>query len=407
MADYCLIGKRLNYSYSKVVHNKLGYDYDLTEVKEGELGTFVRARKYKGFNVTIPYKSAIIEYLDRITDEAKKLGVVNLVMDEGGKLVGYNMDIRGMEYALERSGVSLAGKKVLILGTGNTSATAAYLAEKAGAKEIVKISRTGENTYENIARHRDASFIINTTPVGTYPSNEDCLLDLSLFPDLEGVQEVIYNPFKTRLVLQAEARSLAVATGLDMLVGQAYCTAEKFTGRLPDRAVVDRIVREILRDDGNIVLVGMPSCGKTTIGRALAASLGRPFVDTDEEIVKAHGDIPTIFAAEGEAVFRVYESEVIAEVGKRHGLVIATGGGAVKSERNILNLKQNGTVVYVKRDLSELTADGRPLSQNGKIAALYKERAPIYERIADITVMNDASISDAVGAILKEEEKPG
>ena len=398
-----MIGKRLNYSYSKVVHNKLGYEYDLTEVKEGELGAFVRARKYKGFNVTIPYKSAIIEYLDRISDEAKRLGVVNLVMNEGGELVGYNMDIRGMEYALERSGVSLAGKKVLILGTGNTSATATYLAEKAGAKEIVKISRTGENTYDNISKHSDAAFIINTTPVGTYPSNEDSLLDLSVFPHLEGVQEVIYNPFKTRLVLQAEARSLAVATGLDMLVGQAYYTAEKFTGKLPEREVVDRIVREILSEDGNIVLVGMPSCGKTTIGRALAMKLGRTFVDTDEEIVKAHGDIPTVFAREGEAVFRVYESEVIAEVGKRHGLVIATGGGAVKSERNNLNLKQNGTIVYVKRDLNALSADGRPLSQNGKIAELYKERAPIYERIADITISNDGSIEDAVRAILEEE----
>ena len=405
MADYCLIGKRLNYSYSKVVHNKLGYEYDLTEVKEGELGAFVRAHKYKGFNVTIPYKSAIIEYLDRISDEAKKLGVVNLVMDEGGELVGYNMDIRGMEYALLRSGVSLAGKKVLILGTGNTSATAAYLAERAGAKEIVKISRSGENTYENIGKHSDAAFIINTTPVGTFPSNEDCLLDLSIFPALEGVQEVIYNPFKTRLVLQAEARSLPVATGLDMLVGQAYYTAEKFTGKLPNRAEADRIVKEILSEDGNIVLVGMPSCGKTTVGRALAATLGRPFVDTDEEIVRAHGDIPAIFVDEGEAVFRIYESEVIAEVGKRHGLVIATGGGAVKSERNISNLKQNGTIVYVKRDLGALSADGRPLSQNGKITELYRERAPIYERIADITVTNDGSIQDAVNAIVEKEKE--
>ena len=405
MAEYCLIGKRLDYSYSKVVHNKLGYAYDLTEVKEGELGAFVRARKYKGFNVTIPYKSAIIEYLDEISEEAKRLGVVNLVMEEGGRLVGYNMDIRGMEYALERSGVSLAGKKVLILGTGNTSATAAYLAEKAGAKEIVKISRSGENTYANINKHKDASFIINTTPVGTYPANEDTLIDLSAFPLLEGVQEVIYNPFKTRLVLQAEARSLAVATGLDMLVGQAYYTAGKFTGKLPQRETVDRIVKEILSEDGNIVLVGMPSCGKTTVGRALAGKMGRVFVDTDEEIVKAHGDIPTIFAKEGEAVFRLYESEVIAEVGKRHGLVIATGGGAVKSERNILNLKQNGTVVYLKRDLEALSAEGRPLSQNGKIADLYKERAPIYERVADVTVNNDGTIGEAVDAILRKEKE--
>lgn len=404
MADYCLIGKRLNYSYSKVVHNKLGYDYDLVEVKEGELASFVRARKYKGFNVTIPYKSAVMEYLDEITEEAKRLGVVNLVMREGEKLVGYNMDIRGMEYALERSGMSLEGKKVLILGTGNTSATAAYLAEKAGAKEIRKISRSGEDTYQNIGRHKDAQFIINTTPVGTFPANEDCLIDLSLFPLLEGVQEVIYNPFKTRLVLQAEARGLKVATGLDMLVGQAYYSAEKFTGKLPERSVIERVVKEILSEDRNLVLIGMPSCGKTTIGRALAKKTGKRCIDTDEEIVKKHGSIPDIFAKEGENVFRAYESEVIAEASKLHGVILSTGGGAVKSERNLMNLKQNGIIVYVERDLACLSSEGRPLSQGGKIEALYRERAPLYEAAADIRIQNNGSVEDAVRAILEKEK---
>ncbi|MBP5405312.1 MAG: shikimate kinase [Clostridia bacterium] len=404
MADYCLIGKRLNYSYSKVVHNKLGYDYDLTEVKEGELASFVRARKYKGFNVTIPYKSAVMEYIDEITEEAKRLGVVNLVMEEEGKLVGYNMDIRGMEYALERSGMSLAGKKVLILGTGNTSSTAAYLAEKAGAKEIRKISRSGEDTYQNIGNHKDAQYIINTTPVGTFPSNEDCLVDLSLFPALEGVQEVIYNPFKTRLVLQAEARGLKVATGLDMLVGQAYYSAEKFTGTLPERSVIERIVKEILSEDRNVVLIGMPSCGKTTIGRGLSSKTGKRCIDTDEEIVKKHGAIPEIFAKEGEAVFRAYESEIIAEASKLHGVILSTGGGAVKSERNLLNLKQPGIIVYVERDLSLLSSEGRPLSQGGKIEALYRERAPLYEAAADIRIRNNGSVEDAVMAILEKEK---
>ncbi len=404
MAEYCLIGKRLNYSYSKVVHNKLGYDYDLIEVKEGELASFVRARKYKGFNVTIPFKSAIMEYLDEITEEAKRLGVVNLVMEEEGKLVGYNMDIRGMEYALERSGMSLLGKKVLILGTGNTSSTAAYLAEKAGAKEIRKISRSGEDTYQNIGNHKDAQYIINTTPVGTFPSNEDCLVDLSLFPALEGVQEVIYNPFKTRLVLQAEARGLKVATGLDMLVGQAYYSAEKFTGKLPERSVIERVVKEILSEDRNLVLIGMPSCGKTTIGRALAKKTGKRCIDTDEEIVKKHGSIPEIFAKEGENVFRAYESEVIAEASKLHGVILSTGGGAVKSERNLMNLKQNGIIVYVERDLACLSSEGRPLSQGGRIEALYRERAPLYEAAADIRVQNNGSVEDAVRAILEKEK---
>ncbi|HAE89029.1 MAG TPA: shikimate kinase [Clostridiales bacterium] len=405
MADYCLIGKRLDYSYSKVVHNKLGYDYDLTEVKEEELASFIRSGRYVGFNVTIPYKKAVIPFLDEISPEAKALGVVNLVMRDGDKLKGYNMDIRGMEYALKRTGVSLKGKKVLILGSGNTSETAEYLARENGAATIVKISRNGEDNYQNVDKHKDAAYIINTTPVGTFPGNEDGLIDLSSFPALEGVQEVIYNPFKTRLALQAEDRGLPVATGLDMLVGQAAYSAEKFRGVLPPEEEVDRIVKEILREDRNIVLIGMPSCGKTTVGRRLAERLGRDFVDADEEIVKAHGDIPAIFAKEGEDAFRIYESEVIAEVSKKHRLVIATGGGAVLKERNRLNLRQNGVVVYLRRDLSALTDTGRPLSQGGRIEALFREREPIYKALAEIVVDNDKGIEDAVQKIIDEVQK--
>ena len=405
MAEFCLIGKRLDYSYSKIVHNKLGYDYDLTEVKEEDLASFIRSGKYRAFNVTIPYKKAVIPFLDEISPEAKVLGVVNLVVREGGKLKGYNMDIRGLEYALKKTGVSLAGKKVLILGSGNTSETAEYLAKENGAGAIVKISRSGEDNYQNIARHKDAAYIINTTPVGTFPGNEDCLIDLSMFSALEGVQEVIYNPFKTRLVLQAEDRGLPVATGLDMLVGQAAYSAEKFHGTLPPESEVDRIVKEILSEDKNVVLVGMPSCGKTTVGRALAAKLGKEFVDADDEIVKAHGDIPSIFAKEGEDAFRLYESEVIAELAKKHRLVIATGGGAVLKERNRLNLRQNGMIVYLRRDLAALTDEGRPLSQGGRIKKLFEEREPIYRALAEAVVDNDGSVEDAVNRILDEVKK--
>ncbi len=397
-----MIGKRLDYSYSKVVHNKLGYDYDLTEVKEEELASFIRSGRYKGFNVTIPYKKAVIPFLDEISPEAKALGVVNLVMRDGARLIGYNMDIRGMEYALKRTGVSLEGKKVLILGSGNTSETAAYLAKENGAGCVVKISRSGEDNYQNVGHHGDAAYIINTTPVGTYPANEEGLVDLALFPRLEGVQEVIYNPFKTRLALQAEDRGLPVATGLDMLVGQAAYSAEKFFGQLPSEETVDAIVREILFEDRNVVLVGMPSSGKTTVGRALASKLNREFVDVDELIVKAHGDIPSIFANEGEEIFRLYESDVIAELSKKHRLVIATGGGAVLKERNRLNLRQNGLIVYLKRDLSALSDEGRPLSQGGKIKDLFARREPIYRSIAEVSVDNDGSVEDAVNKIVKE-----
>ena len=405
MAEFCLIGKRLDYSYSKVVHNKLGYDYDLVELKEEELASFIHAGKYRAFNVTIPYKKAVIPFLDEISPEAKALGVVNLVVRDGGKLKGYNMDIRGMEYALKRTGVSLAGKKVLILGSGNTSETAEYLARENGAEEIVKISRTGENNYQNVGKHSDAAFIINTTPVGTFPGNEDCLIDLSLFPRLEGVQEVIYNPFKTRLVLQAEDKGIPVATGLDMLVGQAAYSAEKFHGVLPSEQIVARIVDEILFEDKNIVLIGMPASGKTTVGRLLAAKLGREFVDLDEEIVKKHGDIPAIFANEGEDAFRLYESEVLAEVCKKHRLVIATGGGAVLKERNRLNLRQNGVIVYLRRALSSLTDEGRPLSQGGRIQKLFEEREPIYKALAEVIVDNDGSVQSTVQKISNEVKK--
>ena len=405
MADYCLIGKRLDYSYSKIVHNKLGYDYDLTEIKEEDLGDFVRAGGYKGFNVTIPYKKAVMPFLDRISEEAEALGVVNLVMKEEGKLVGYNMDIRGMEYALAQTGVSLRGKKVVILGSGNTSLTAEYLAKENGAATVVKISRGGEDNYDNLERHADAAYLINTTPVGTYPGNEDRLIDLASFPHLEGVQEVIYNPFKTRLALQAEERGIPVATGLDMLVGQAAYTAEKFRGVRPSDGEIRRIVREILSEDRNIVLIGMPACGKSTIGRALAAKLGREFVDSDEEIVKAHGEIPEIFAKEGEETFRVYEEEVISALTKKHRLVIATGGGAITRERNLLNMKQNGVLVYLTRPLEELSDEGRPLSKGGKIRALYEKRAPIYQKAADLVIPNDKSIGEVAERIAEEVKK--
>ena len=293
----------------------------------------------------------------------------------------------------------------MILGTGNTSDTAAYLARRAGAAPIVKISRSGEDNYDNLSRHADASYLINTTPVGTYPANEDVLVDLSVFPALEGVQEVIYNPFKTRLVLQAEDRGLAVATGLDMLVGQAAYSAELFRGTLPPKERVDEIVREILSEDRNIYLIGMPSCGKSTIGRALAQRLERPFIDADEEIVRAHGNIPDIFKKEGEEAFRTYESEILAEISKGHGRVIATGGGAVERERNVLNMRQNGVIVYLMRDLSELSDEGRPLSQGGRIAALYERRKPLYEGAADVVVKNDGTPAEAVERIANEVKK--
>lgn len=402
MASFCLIGKRLNYSYSAIVHKNFGYDYDLTEVQPEDLEAFVKSRKYKGYNVTIPYKSEVMKYIDKISESAKLVGVVNLVVEEDGLLVGYNMDILGMEYAEKVAGINVTGKKVIILGTGNTSITAAALMKKLGAAEVVKISRESKtgDTYANISKHYDAEVIINTTPVGTYPDDESSLLSLAGFKNLIGVQEVIYNPFKTRLVLDAESRGLKVATGLDMLVGQAAFSAEKFVGTMPSMTKVRSIINKILADQTNIVLVGMPSSGKSTIGKEIARLTGKTFIDTDAIIETENGPITTIFEKNGEAYFRSIEEEVIARVGKERSQIIATGGGTIISERNRLNMKENGFIVYIKRNIDKLILDGRPLSQKLGVAKLYEERSALYESIADCIVDNNTTIENAVTQIM-------
>jgi len=382
-----LIGGKLGHSFSPQIHGELAdYPYDLIELEESAVGDFLKNSSYDAFNVTIPYKKTVIPFLASISDEAKRIGAVNTVVRRAdGTLAGYNTDYAGFSDLVRSLGVSLTGKKVLVLGSGGASRTAVTVAEDAGARAVIVISRTGENNYDNIDRHVDAEILINATPVGMYPNNGLSPLSLDALPHLEAVFDMIYNPAHTKLLQDAAARGIPNANGLLMLVSQARRAAEIFLGKEIADSEVTRITEKIAKQMQNVVLVGMPGCGKSTLGRLLAAELGRKFVDLDEEIVKRAGcPIPEIFRAEGEEGFRKRETEVVADICRESGLVIATGGGVVTRERNLPLLSQNGRVIFLDIPPEGLPTAGRPLSQSKTPEALYRERLPLYRKAADI-----------------------
>ncbi len=398
-----LLGKTLGHSYSPYIHGFLGdYSYTLFEKQPDELADFLRNGEFIGLNVTMPYKKDVIPFCDTLTDSAKKLGAVNtLVKQKSGKLLGHNTDYFGFQTMLSRSGLSVGGKKALVLGSGGASATAVAVLQEYGA-DVVVISRTGVNNYDNIGKHRDAAVIVNATPVGMYPNAGASPVNLSLFPKLEGVLDIIYNPARTRLMLDAEAMGIPAENGLWMLVAQAKEASEWFTGTKLDDGIISQVHNGLRRKMENIVLIGMPGCGKTTIGQILAEVTGKTFVDTDSEIEHiSQMTIPDIFAKYGEEHFRRLESRVLAEFGQKSGLVIATGGGCVTREENYQLLHQNGTIYWIKRDISSLPTDGRPLSQAGRLKDMYLVRKPLYERFADMVVTNDSSPRQAAAEIAK------
>lgn len=398
-----LLGKTLGHSYSPAIHRRLGdYAYDLFEKTEDELDGFLRSGAFDGLNVTIPYKKTVVPYCAALSPAAKALGSVNtIVRRPDGTLYGDNTDLAGFLYMVRCSGVSVAGEKALVLGSGGASVTVVEALRQLGAREVVVISRSGENNYENLNRHRDAALIVNTTPVGMYPNNGKSALSLEDFPALRGLLDVVYNPARTALILDAERRGIPCLSGLRMLVAQAKASAEQFTGTAIPDSRVEEIFRELSAETGNIVLVGMPGSGKSAVGRAVAEALGRPFFDADREIVRTAGmEIPAIFAGQGEAAFRDLEYRVLAELGKKSGCVIATGGGCVLREENYDSLHQNGTIFWLRRDLGKLPREGRPLSQNADLAAMYEARKPRYERFADHAVDNDGPLPDTVQQIL-------
>lgn len=402
-----LLGRVLGHSYSPQIHGLLGdYSYDLYEKEPEELEGFLRQGDFTGLNVTIPYKKDVMAFLDGLSPVAQKMGCVNTILRrEDGTLYGHNSDYYGFISLVKHSGIPVSGKKTLVLGSGGASNTAVNALRDLGADPTV-ISRSGENNYENLSLHRDASLIVNTTPLGMYPKTGVAPLDLKKFPHLEGVLDVIYNPAKTQLLLDAEALGIPHENGLWMLVAQAKESAEYFTGSTIDDARIADIHGKLKKQMGNIVLIGMPGCGKTTIGTALAQRLNRPFVDADEQIISLAGkSIPEIFAQDGEDAFRAWETKALDTLGKQSGLVIATGGGCVTRQENYPLLHQNGTIVCLQRDLRLLPKDGRPLSQRNSLEAMYQARRPLYEAFSDITVDNNGTLGDTVTTILTSLEE--
>ena len=402
--EYGLLGEKLGHSFSPQIHRALaGYDYQLLPTPPEAVEDLFARRAFQGLNVTIPYKQTVMPLCDEIDPRAAAIGAVNTVVNRGGRLTGYNTDIDGFLYLARRAEVDMAGKKVVILGGGGTSRTARAAAVELGARETVTISRRGADNYQNLSRHADAQVLINTTPVGMYPRCGQAAVSLDSFPALEGVLDVVYNPLRTALILAAEERGLPCSGGLPMLVAQAWRAAELFTGAPIPEGRVEEVLQELAAAQRNVVLVGMPGCGKTTVGRRLAERLGKDFVDLDEEIVRRAGrPIPEIFSREGEAGFRERESALVREFGERTGLVVSTGGGVVTRPENRAPLRQNGVIFHLLRNPASLPTEGRPLSQATAPEELWRRRKPLYAAFADRAIDNNGPLEEALEQIEKE-----
>lgn len=405
---YGLIGEKLGHSFSKIIHEKLcGYTYDLIPLKREEVDGFMKRREFAAINVTIPYKETVLPYLTYVDPSAKAIGAVNTVVNRSGLLYGYNTDFAGIEYMLDRHGFALQDKKVLILGSGGTCKTSTAVARHRGVRELYIVSRSpseGQITYEQAyAEHADADVIFNTTPVGMYPKLDNSPIDLSRFPRLSAVVDVIYNPLKTALLQQADALSIPNCDGLEMLVAQAKYAAERFIDVTLSDACIASVYAELCADRKNIALIGMPSCGKSTIGQLLAKETGKKFVDVDELIVQNAGkSIVEIFAQVGEPGFRALEKEALRQVAGQNGLIIATGGGIIKDEDNVRLLRHNSTVFFLDRALENLvTSDpARPLSSSEEaVQAMYIQRLPLYRKYAHHIISNNGDMTATVQEI--------
>ncbi|MBQ3224656.1 MAG: AAA family ATPase [Oscillospiraceae bacterium] len=396
-----LLGERLGHSYSKQIHACLAdYEYELYGVPREKAAEMIKSGEFDGLNVTIPYKElaySLCDWHDEFAADAKS---VNTVVHRDGKICGYNTDVFGFMTMVERAGICFGGKNIVILGSGGTSKTAYLASKKMNAKKITVVSRSGEVNYDNVYSLSDTEIIVNTTPVGMYPKNGESPVDLARFPKLCGAVDVIYNPAQTEFIFQAEALSIPRVSGLSMLAAQAFRACEIFTGKSLSPDLVDTAVKDVMRSTSNIVLIGMPGSGKSTIAALLAEKTGRKLVDTDEEIRTRFGSPADIINTSGEDEFRKIETEVVCEFGRESGLIISTGGGVVVKDRNLPLLSQNGRIYLIERDLERLATDGRPLSID--VGKLYAERKNAYLRFADVKVDNNASPEEAAKQILKE-----
>ncbi len=398
---YGLLGEKLGHSFSPQIHRELGkYRYSLVEKSPRQVEGFLKKREFIGLNVTIPYKKTVIPFLDELSPQVQMLGAVNTVVNRDGRLIGHNTDYFGFKSMVEKSGLSPARKKVLVLGTGGASATVQAVMKELGANVVV-ISRNGKENYMTLYRHTDAAIIVNATPVGMYPNVGLSPICLGQFLRLEGVLDLIYNPAKTQLLMEAEERGIVAMNGLWMLVAQAKESVEWFTNQTIPNSQIGEVYSKIRRQNSNIVLIGMPGCGKSTVAQVLAKRLGHTPVDADEKIQELAGmTIPEIFAQGGEERFRQLESQVLRELGMQTGLIIATGGGCVTRKSNLPPLRQNGTIFWLTRSLDKLPTTGRPLSISGHLHSMYKARKPLYERFADYEIDNDGDIKATVAQII-------
>ena len=402
-----LLGRKLGHSYSPQIHSMLGsYDYALFEKEPEELEAFLRFGDFTGINVTIPYKKEVIPFLDELSPVAQRLGAVNTVIRRpDGSLYGHNTDYFGFRSLVLRTGAAVSGKKALVLGSGGASNTAVAVLQELGAQVIV-ISRSGKNNYDNLYLHKDASILVNATPLGMYPATGVSAVELESFPALECVLDVIYNPAKTKLLLDAQRLGIPCANGLWMLVAQAKEAAEYFTGSPISDAVMEPIYQHLSRQMQNIILIGMPGCGKSTIAALLAQKTGRISLDSDDLICRLAGKtIPEIFSQDSEEAFRTLETQALGELCKQSARIISTGGGCVTRPKNLPLLRQNGKVIWLKRDLEKLPTDGRPLSQANRLTDLYARREPLYAVFSDTSIDNNGSPEETAAAIIRYWEE--
>ncbi len=402
---YGLIGRTLGHSYSAPIHRALGNGaYALYPLEPEALGAFLARTDIGGLNVTIPYKRDVLPYCERLDETAREIGSVNtIVREQGGSLTGYNTDAYGLTYMANRAGISFAGRKVVVFGSGGASLTAQYVAKHGGARAVVVVSRGGAENYDNLSRHADAEILINTTPLGMVPNTGELPADPTRFPRCAGVLDLVYNPSRTALLFRAKQLGIPCLGGLSMLVAQAKVAEELFFGRAIPNSAIERVLAQTAMDMQNIVLIGMPGSGKSTVGAALSRLSGRQCVDLDEQIVLEAGmPIPAIFAERGEAAFRALEQEQAERWGKASGKILVTGGGIVKDERNYYALKQNGRVYQIERDIALLEREGRPLSANADLSAMLRERALLYERFRDAAVTNGDTAEQAAGKIWED-----